>query len=74
MKKLYILTVLALFYQTGNTQTTVISSCYAPESIVELYQLDTDYLTVTKFMIQVIILLLQTIATAFMCPLFLPIV
>ena len=49
MKKLYILTVLALFYQTGNAQTTVISSCYAPDSIVELYQLDADYLTVTKF-------------------------
>jgi hypothetical protein len=49
MKKLYIITVLALFYQSGNAQTTVISSCYAPDSIVELYQLDADYLTVTKF-------------------------
>ena len=49
MKKLILFTLLFLFYQTGNAQTTVISSCYAPDSIVELYQLDADYLTVTKF-------------------------
>ena len=48
MKKLILFTLLFLFYQTGNTQI-VASSCYAPDSIVELYQLDADYLTVTKF-------------------------
>lgn len=48
MKRLILFTLLFLFYQTGNTQI-VASSCYAPDSIVELYQLDADYLTVTKF-------------------------
>ena len=48
MKRLILFTLLFLFYQTGNSQI-VISSCYAPDSIVELYQLDADYLTVTKF-------------------------
>ena len=49
MKKLILFTLLFLFYQTGNAQIVVASSCYAPDSIVELYQLDADYLTVIKF-------------------------